>query len=328
MQDFISKVLSEYLVEKRKDFVANDLASYVRKKPKEIIKNLLGKDLEGFIVKSSSGQRGTWATVPWIAIINPEITTTTQVGYYVVFLFSADMKKVYLSLNQGITELSQEFGIPKAKRQLRRNAEFIRDRVDEYKKYKFSTNPINLSSKLFRPSTYECGHAFGKIYLKSKIPNNEIIVQDIKAMLNLYNLLYRRGGLDIRRNFIDTDDYIPENLGQQNLIEQKKYRKHRTIERNPKLIKLVKKIRKYICELCGFDFKKEYKNVSLNKDGDPYIEAHHLTPLHTLKLGEKRKWDPKEDFRVLCSNCHRMVHKRNPPYTLEEMKKIMKEEKI
>jgi predicted HNH restriction endonuclease len=31
-----------------------------------------------------------------------------------------------------------------------------------------------------------------------------------------------------------------------------------------------------------------------------------------------------EDFAVLCSNCHKMVHKKNPPYTTEEMKKIIK----
>ena len=27
-----------------------------------------------------------------------------------------------------------------------------------------------------------------------------------------------------------------------------------------------------------------------------------------------------EDFSVLCSNCHRMVHRKNPPYTIEELK--------
>ena len=30
--------------------------------------------------------------------------------------------------------------------------------------------------------------------------------------------------------------------------------------------------------------------------------------------------NPKEDFRVLCANCHRMVHRKNPPYTINELK--------
>ena len=31
-----------------------------------------------------------------------------------------------------------------------------------------------------------------------------------------------------------------------------------------------------------------------------------------------------EDFSVLCSNCHRMVHRKNPPYSIEEVKKKLK----
>ena len=34
---------------------------------------------------------------------------------------------------------------------------------------------------------------------------------------------------------------------------------------------------------------------------------------------------PKEDFRVLCANCHRMVHSKNPPYTIEELKAKFKQ---
>ena len=46
--------------------------------------------------------------------MDPEVTTTQQTGYYVVYLFSVDMKRVYLSLNQGITYLKDELGEPAA----------------------------------------------------------------------------------------------------------------------------------------------------------------------------------------------------------------------
>jgi 5-methylcytosine-specific restriction protein A len=42
--------------------------------------------------------------------------------------------------------------------------------------------------------------------------------------------------------------------------------------------------------------------------GKGFIEAHHLTPLYSLK-GQKVTLDPRRDFSVLCSNCHRMIHR-------------------
>ena len=67
------------------------------------------------------------------------------------------------------------------------------------------------------------------------------------------------------------------------------------------------------------DWKKAWGLLG-NKKGQTYIEAHHLTPLSNLPEGKALKFNAKEDFRVLCANCHRMVHRKNPPYTIEELK--------
>ena len=42
-----------------------------------------------------------------------------------------------------------------------------------------------------------------------------------------------------------------------------------------------------------------------------------------LKKGETRKLT-KKDFAVLCSNCHRMIHKLNDSSDLEELKNLIK----
>ena len=44
------------------------------------------------------------------------------------------MKRVYLSLNQGMTDIEKELKTEGAAKELLRRAEFIRDRVKEYKK--------------------------------------------------------------------------------------------------------------------------------------------------------------------------------------------------
>src|ERR1044072_3382444 len=51
-----------------------------------------------------SGSAVNPPVVPWIAILDPDVTSTAQEGLYVVYLYSADLTRVYLSMNQGVTQ--------------------------------------------------------------------------------------------------------------------------------------------------------------------------------------------------------------------------------
>lgn len=70
------------------------------------------------------------------------------------------------------------------------------------------------------------------------------------------------------------------------------------------------------CFICGFNFKDFYGN-----DGEGFIHVHHLKPLSDI--GEEYKLDPVKDLRPVCPNCHAMIHKRVPAYTIEEMKQLL-----
>ncbi len=73
------------------------------------------------------------------------------------------------------------------------------------------------------------------------------------------------------------------------------------------------------CSVCGFDFEKTYGEI-----GKDFIEVHHIIPIHERK-GEY-KVDPVRDLRPLCSNCHSMVHRRNPVFSIDELEtKLMKQ---
>ena len=99
------------------------------------------------------------------------------------------------------------------------------------------------------------------------------------------------------------------------------YRKHKTRERNPKVIKDAKKrfMRnnngRLYCESCGFDFFEVYGDR-----GEDFIEGHHTKLVSELTDVDKTK---VEDIAMLCSNCHRMVH-RKPILTVEELSKLLK----
>lgn len=85
--------------------------------------------------------------------------------------------------------------------------------------------------------------------------------------------------------------------------ELEKMRTHKTYDRNPSLARRAKEIHLYVCMACGFDFEKAYGDL-----GKKYIEAHHLIPVYKKK-GNEEGLNPKEDFAVLCANCHRMIHR-------------------
>ncbi|MCQ2524909.1 MAG: DUF3578 domain-containing protein [Lachnospiraceae bacterium] len=63
-------------------------------------------DSNRYVIKGSVG-KGRLSRTPWVAIMDKEITTTTQKGVYIVFLVSSDIKNVYITLGQGTTEEGQ-----------------------------------------------------------------------------------------------------------------------------------------------------------------------------------------------------------------------------
>lgn len=70
------------------------------------------------------------------------------------------------------------------------------------------------------------------------------------------------------------------------------------------------------CEACGFDFQQTY-----GKRGYGFCEAHHTKPLGAEE-GETQT--SLSDLAILCSNCHRMIH-REPMLTVEELRQLIAE---
>jgi hypothetical protein len=83
-------------------------------------------------------------------------------------------------------------------------------------------------------------------------------------------------------------------------------------KRNSTIIEAKKASSDYRCEVCGFKFLEMYGEIGRN-----YIIAHHLNP-----IGERDTPTITTigDIALVCANCHAMIHKKNPPYTIEELK--------
>lgn len=90
-----------------------------------------------------------------------------------------------------------------------------------------------------------------------------------------------------------------------------------SFERNPKARTACIEHYGLSCTVCGFSFGDKYGPTV-----GSYVQVHHLLPL--AEIGETYKVDPIADLRPLCANCHAVVHLRRPPYTLEEMRQLIK----
>lgn len=67
------------------------------------------------------------------------------------------------------------------------------------------------------------------------------------------------------------------------------------------------------CKGCGLDMTTRYGEIAMN-----LIEIHHVTPIS--ELGDGYCVDPVHDLIPLCPNCHAVVHRSDPPLSVEELR--------
>lgn len=95
--------------------------------------------------------------------------------------------------------------------------------------------------------------------------------------------------------------------------EGEQYKSEATFRRrNTALIEAKKYISDYSCEVCGMNFEEVYGDI-----GRKYIIAHHKNPIGNRDVASKTTMD---DIALVCSNCHAMLHRTNPPLSVEELR--------
>lgn len=70
------------------------------------------------------------------------------------------------------------------------------------------------------------------------------------------------------------------------------------------------------CRACHMNMENKYGEIGKN-----FIHVHHITPLS--EITKEYEVNPINDLIPLCPNCHSMIHKKNPPYTVEQLKQIL-----
>jgi len=67
------------------------------------------------------------------------------------------------------------------------------------------------------------------------------------------------------------------------------------------------------CQACDLNYEDRYGSI-----GADLIHVHHITPLSAI--GVAYQVDPIRDLVPLCASCHHVVHGREPPYSIAEIR--------
>lgn len=312
LADALSHVATDFLSNQTMPFAGNVLADYIRNSLPAAALTVLPEDFDDLLVRGSPGQ-GVWATVPWMGFFDPLVTQSAMAGYYVVYLFDAEMEQLHLSLNQGTTALYHEFGPRYGREVLKERATTMRLRVAD-KAGSFSAQPIDLKSDNSLARGYEAGHAFGRTYKLSSLPPDGVLTNDLIALLQLYRVLTHRGG-------VTPSDVLLKTAGVKDIEEARRYEVVRRLERNRKVRGLVLKHCKPICEACGLDPATHYGFGSAVAPERMPVDVHHLAPISTIEEGKKVAYVVPDDFAVLCPTCHRVAHTLEDPSDIDQLRK-------
>jgi predicted HNH restriction endonuclease len=173
----------------------------------------------------------------------------------------------------------------------------------EYRYENQTDKNIELQSIRFRK---ELKKEFEKVF---PIPEGEY---SIEQGIDLNHFVFTHTSISIFDS-TDEDEAFEYSEGKEH------YRLHRIRERKAGVVKkakqaFLKKNKRLFCETCEFDFTKTYGDRGID-----FIEGHHKKLVSEMKEGDTTK---PEDIALLCSNCHRMIH-RKPLISVKELADVI-----
>lgn len=168
------QILNHYVQSRSESLKSHPTADLVCKQVPSTIREMPFISHEYSVVGSVG--KGNWAFVPWIAIMNSSITNSTQRGYYIVYLFSEDMKRLYLSFVQGVTETS--------KSEMQRVKDEIRNVISIDERFQKDDNIYLGESKLAKQ--YADSTALYIEYDDDNFPDDERLFKDLEDMITYY----------------------------------------------------------------------------------------------------------------------------------------------
>jgi 5-methylcytosine-specific restriction protein A len=73
----------------------------------------------------------------------------------------------------------------------------------------------------------------------------------------------------------------------------------------------------YACAVCDERLEDRYGAIARE-----FIHVHHVTTI--AKIGKAYEVDPVKDLRPVCPNCHAILHRKDPPLSIDAARKLVR----
>ena len=183
LQDFYNQYKKEFESGNRKVNKNKDYYTILISK----IPSMLGSKIKDtkYKIYGSAGQ-GHLSQTPWFGIFNRHLTDTATYGLYIVYLYSIENRKLFLTLNQGFTHYLEIYKKQKFE-YIRKTSEYF---ANEMNLTGFKSDIPNLGKSL---TNLTKGYAYGAIVYKEydidNLPSDDVLFSDLKILIKEYDEL-------------------------------------------------------------------------------------------------------------------------------------------
>jgi 5-methylcytosine-specific restriction protein A len=303
----------------------NEIAEILLKKLPEELFSCAALLENEYKIEGSVG-KGEISEIPWICVFDKDITESAQTGFYIVYLFRADLSGFYISLNQGWTQYEQAFK-PKsvAKIEIEKAAEKLKKILKTVSGFTFEKIDLKGNSDL--AFGYELGNICSKYYGLEELPNSNSLINDLQKLIGTYRELKSLVGKEI----LDVDLVLDEDefqkrsqLGSVKVPKKGKISKKKKVNgsisstwwRDPDMAYTAIHNAGFQCE--NIPSHKTFKSAITSQQ---FVEAHHLIPME-FQDEHDASIDVPENIISLCPNCHRAFHNSVDETKIELVKKF------
>ena len=159
----------------------------IRSSVPDILRNFLDAvDQPRELAVEGSDGAGRKARVPWTRVYSPTLSPKPTEGWYLVYLFSADGTRAYLSLNQGATDAKAGYR--------GRTDSFLGERVEwarsQIQHLDLPSRQIDLGEATPLARAYEASHVAGIVYDRDEVPDDAALADDLLLLLPGLEALY------------------------------------------------------------------------------------------------------------------------------------------
>jgi hypothetical protein len=155
------------------------------------------KTISDKLMSKGSPGEGNKNLTPWIATFHKDITVSAKKGFYLVYLYSGDLKNLYLSIAFGVTKFEEIFGRGKKSFAAMRSAasnkrNYSKGLLDQNLDKRLMGQLINSDIDVarghnnFLHKAYGDGTIFSIEYDLDELPSNEVLEEDYQQLLDLY----------------------------------------------------------------------------------------------------------------------------------------------